>query len=230
LPKEPDDLIFLDRPTFQLGSNTFADVPVIVEYRGTPIIEVSQVENAGFTSQFRIYNPSGDYLAKVKGTQLYEVSEAGKKSNLRLRHPHRMTVCELDGRTLFEVRRTSAAALKASAELHTPDGLFIRVGEDNFFANPLEWGNNPHLPVGEAFILVKDMTITGGDVGIAYNGIDTMTIGVNSQIAQDWQGPDLVPDFQGRRVMAIRVHPLPDGTYDCSDVTVQYHPRVNPSA
>ena len=40
-----------------------------------------------------------------------------------------MTVCELDGQTIFEVRRKDAAALKTQAELFTPDGRFLKSNE-----------------------------------------------------------------------------------------------------
>ena len=45
---------------------------------------------------------------------------------LRMRYPSGATVCELNGQTLFEVRRTEAAALQTQAELYAPDGRFIK--------------------------------------------------------------------------------------------------------
>ena len=41
-----------------------------------------------------------------------------------------MTVCELDGKTLFEIQRQGAASISAHAELYTPDGAFVKCPAD----------------------------------------------------------------------------------------------------
>ena len=41
-----------------------------------------------------------------------------------------MTVCKLGDRTLFEIIREEAAALKTRAELYAPDGYFVKVKDD----------------------------------------------------------------------------------------------------
>jgi hypothetical protein len=128
MPTEPDTLIFFQSPEVEYAGNFFINVPIILEYDNTPLIEVVQAEAAGFTTQFQIFNKDGVYIARVKGSRLF-LTEEGQKSNLRLRHPDKMTVCELDNQTIFEVRRKEAAALKTSAELFTPDGRFMKSNE-----------------------------------------------------------------------------------------------------
>ncbi len=66
-----------------------------------------------------IHHSDGTYLAKVVGARLFDTPEA-KKAGLVLKHPDKRTVCELSGKTLFEMERTDATALKTSAELFTP--------------------------------------------------------------------------------------------------------------
>jgi hypothetical protein len=65
----------------------------------------------------------------VKGSPLY-ATEEGKKASLKMRHHPNVTACELDGKTLFELRREGAAALRGVAELYAPEGVFIRTIED----------------------------------------------------------------------------------------------------
>jgi hypothetical protein len=122
---KPDSLIFFESPEVEYAGNFFKNVPIILEYDDIPLIEVVQEQTAGFTTQFQIFNKNGIYIAKVKGSQLY-LTKDGSKSNIKLRHPDRMTVCELDGQTMFEVRRKDASALKTQAELFTPDGRFMK--------------------------------------------------------------------------------------------------------
>src|SRR4051812_3390431 len=122
---ESQTLIFTESPKIEIATNTFENVPTIMQFYDTPIIEVVKQEQAGYTIQISIYHNDGTYLAKVKGPQMY-LTEEGRKANLNMRHPGLLTVCEMAGKTLFELRRDQAAAVKLSAELYTPTGAFIK--------------------------------------------------------------------------------------------------------
>lgn len=134
------DLIFFESPRVEFASNFFERVPIILQYDETPILEVVNTENAGFTTQFSIFHKDGTYLAKVKGSRLF-LTDDGRKADLRLRYPNGMTVCELDRKTLFEVRRKGAAALKAEAELFTPDGSFLKASDAGLMGQIVRAGN-----------------------------------------------------------------------------------------
>lgn len=120
-----DPLIFTETPIVTFASNTFLRVPVILQVDGSPLIEVVQTENAGYTTKFHIYHPDGSDLAVVVGSRLFCLP-AGKKAGLRLHYPAGKTICELEGQTLFEIRRLEAAALSTEAELYSPCGRFIK--------------------------------------------------------------------------------------------------------
>ncbi len=121
--------IYYEKPTVGFAGSTFFNIPIILKIDDYPLIQVVDAEQnsipAGYTVEFEIYNSDGIYLAKAKGSRLFLTSE-GEKVNLKLRYPSLMTVCELDGRTLFEMRRQEAAALNTRAELYTPNGSFIK--------------------------------------------------------------------------------------------------------
>lgn len=125
-----DRWIFTKSPAVRIASNTFINVPVILQYEDTPLIEVAQTVSAGYTTRFQIYNQDGVYLAKVDGSRLF-LADAGRKSGLFLEYPDHMTVCKLAGKILFEISRQEAAALRTSAELYTPDGRFVRCNESS---------------------------------------------------------------------------------------------------
>jgi hypothetical protein len=103
-------------------------VPTILQYDDTPLIQVVRVAEAGYTTEIPIYHSDGTYLAKVVGSQLYSTPE-GQKAGVTLRHPRHATICELDGKTIFELIREDAAALRTQAELYTPDGSFIKCAD-----------------------------------------------------------------------------------------------------
>ena len=124
-----DGLIFHESPQVLLATNTFVNVPIILQYDDTPLIEIVKTEQAGFTTRFRVYHEDGTFLAKVVGGRIF-ASDAGEKVGLALRHPKDKTVCELGGRTVFELNRTGPAAFSAQAELATPDGAFIKCRSD----------------------------------------------------------------------------------------------------
>jgi len=75
-------LYFQSSPSITVATNTFINVPVVLKYEDTPLIEVIREHAIGFTIQIPIYHADGTYLAKVKGNRVYP-TEAGKKSEHR---------------------------------------------------------------------------------------------------------------------------------------------------
>lgn len=122
------DLIFNAGTPVHFASNTFINVPVVLQYDNTPLIEVVQAIDTNLTTQFRIFHPDGTYLAKVKGVRVFP-TEAGKKAGVTTRHQPGLLVCEREGVTLFELRRDGAGAVSTQAEIHTFDGSFIRADQ-----------------------------------------------------------------------------------------------------
>jgi hypothetical protein len=124
-----ESLIFQESPIVHLASNTFVEVPTVLKYEDVPLIQVVRTAKAGFTTEIPIYHSDGTYLAKVVGSQIYATDD-GKKAGVTLRHPEHATICELNGKPIFEIIREEAAALRTQAELYTPDGSFIKCAED----------------------------------------------------------------------------------------------------
>jgi hypothetical protein len=122
---ETDHLYFNDGTAVRFGGNTFIDVPIILQVDEVPIIETVREQHLSRTTSFSIFDPDGTYLAKAVGPRLF-LTEEGRKAGLKLRHPDKMTVCELGNRTLFEVKRPEAAAIALTAELYTPQGIFVK--------------------------------------------------------------------------------------------------------
>jgi|SRR5437764_14971012 len=125
-----DSLIYQEAPVVHLASNTFVGVPTVLQYDDTPLIQIVRAAEAGFTTEIPIYHSDGTYLAKVVGSQIYPTA-AGEKAGVTLRHPGHATVCELNGKAIFEIIREDAAALKTQAELYTPDGSFIKCADES---------------------------------------------------------------------------------------------------
>jgi hypothetical protein len=119
------ELIYQTTPAVTLSTNTFINVPTILQFDDTPLIAIVKEENLGFTSEIPIFHSDGTYLAKVRGTRVFP-TEAGKKVGIVMRSLPNLTVCELDGRTLFEIAHQQGDAFRAQAELYTPNGYFIK--------------------------------------------------------------------------------------------------------
>jgi hypothetical protein len=187
---QTEQLIFSESPRIEISTNVFENVPTILQVHDTPLIEVIKEHAAGYTTQISIYHNDGTYLAKVKGSQLY-ATEDGKKAGIQVRHPGLLTVCELGGQTLFELRRDHAAALKLSAELHSPTGIFIKA-HSNYKTNDVfgEEAVGFIFPPG-AVLGVKDLTVSGqGDdaIGLHCQNDGWLVIGKNCLVKQDWKG------------------------------------------
>ncbi len=127
------DVFFSASPEIEIATNRFIDVPTIIQFEDVPLMQVGNFEAAGYTTKFAVYHSDGTKIAVVKGSQVY-LTEEGKNASLKMRHEPDLTACELEGRTIFELRRNGAAALKGAAELYAPEGAFIRANDSDMSA------------------------------------------------------------------------------------------------
>ncbi len=166
-------LLFSETTKITIATNTFINVQVILQYDDTPLIEVVRFEQAGFTTQIPIYHSDGTYLAKVVGSQLY-LTQDGRKAGVTLEYPDKMTVCKIDGRVAFEIRREDAAALKTAAELFAPDGYFVRATDSGL---GLLNSSGDAIQIGG--LTMSGSTISGFRVGIKIDSKGRVAIGSN---------------------------------------------------
>ncbi len=113
-----DKLIYQTAPRVTFATNQFINVPIILQYDDTPLISIIKLQEIGYTTEIPIYHPDGTYLAKVNGTRIYSTEE-GKKAGLEMRYPKDMTVCEMNGKTLFEIFHEASDSFRTHAELYT---------------------------------------------------------------------------------------------------------------
>ena len=121
-------LVFQSSPSITVATNTFINVPVILKYEDTPLMEVIKDQNIGFTTQIPIYHSDGTYLAKVKGNRIFP-TEAGKKANINIRDEQGKFICSLEKKVTFELTHGTGDSFKANAELYTPDGYFVKCSD-----------------------------------------------------------------------------------------------------
>lgn len=120
-----EKLIYQSSPVVTFATNQFVNVPIILQFDDTPLISVVREQSLGFTTEIPIYHSDGTYLAKIRGTRPFP-TEAGKKSGVNVRQLSGVTVCEVDGRTAFEIYHESGDAFRTHAELHTPNGYLVK--------------------------------------------------------------------------------------------------------
>lgn len=156
-----ETLFFQTAPVVTIATNTFINVPVILKYEDTNLIEIIKELGLGFTTQIPIFHPDGTYLAKVNGTRIFP-TEAGKKSGLTIEKFVGVTACKMGNNTLFEIHHQPGDAFKTIAELYTKDGYFVKCTDQ---ATPNIIDNNGHsLQIGG--IVMSHCTFSGSRVGI----------------------------------------------------------------
>ncbi len=117
--------LFQSSPEVTIATHKFINVPVVLQYEDTPLMEIIRHQDIGFTTQIPIYHSDGTYLAKVTGNRVYP-TEAGLKANIEIRNPQGKVVCSLDNKVMFELSHGIGDTFKAEVELYTPDGCFVR--------------------------------------------------------------------------------------------------------
>jgi hypothetical protein len=122
------DLVFQDHPDVHIGTLTFRRVPTILKFEDVPLIQVSNSKTAGWRTRFDLYHPDGTPIAVVKGARVF-LTEEGRKAQFKLHNFPDVIACDLDGHTLFELRRRGPAALSTWAELFTPTGILIKAAD-----------------------------------------------------------------------------------------------------
>ena len=169
-----DKLIYQTAPQVTFATNKFINVPVILQYDETPLISIIKEQQLGFTTEIPIYHPDGTYLAKVNGTRVYP-TEDGKKAGILMRSLPDITVCEMDGKTLFEIYHQKGDAFKTNAELYTPDGYFIKSTDAP--TPKMINANGEALKIGG--LIMSNNTFSGCRIGVWIKSNGSIAIGCN---------------------------------------------------
>jgi hypothetical protein len=166
-------LIYQTSPSVALGKNVFTDVPIVLQFESTPLISVVSEQGLGYTTQIPIYHADGTYLAKVTGTRVY-ATEAGKKAGVVMRELTDATVCEVAGKTVFEVFQQKGDAFRVRAELATSSGYFVRVADEE-----IRLLKSDRQPVQIGGMHMIGRTITGRRIGVLLKRDGSAFIGGN---------------------------------------------------
>lgn len=166
---------FQTSPKVVVATNTFINVPVILKYEDTNLIEVVTEEEFGFTTQIPIYHNDGTYLAKVKGNRMY-LTDDGKKAGLKIEKHEGLWVCKMENQTMFEIEHGTGDSFKATAELYTPDGCFVKCS-DTPSPGLIDMQGN-ELKVGG--MAISGSTFIGSKIGIWLRKNGSFAIGVNA--------------------------------------------------
>jgi hypothetical protein len=169
-----ETIIYQTSPRVLLATNTFINVPVILKYEDTNLIEIIRETSLGYTTQIPIYHSDGTYLAKATGNRLY-LTDDGKKVGLTIDKYKTVWVCKMAEKTLFEIHHQADDAFKTVAELYTPDGYFIKYANDPL---PIVIDNNGSaLRIGG--VIMSGNTFVNNKIGIWIRKNGQLLIGVN---------------------------------------------------
>ncbi len=171
---ETDKLIFTQMPHVELASNMFINVPVILQYDNTPLIEVIRDLDIEYKTQYSVYHQDGTYLAKVKGSKLF-ATEDGKKAGVQIRHLSNTLVCELGKNTIFEITKTGPFSVKTTAELYTNNGSFIKSSPSDLTGFVLNQKDNLQIKG----LRMSKCTFSGVKIGVWVKSDGSISIGCN---------------------------------------------------
>jgi len=154
-------LIFSRECKFELATNIFINVPVILKYEDLNLIEIINEAGIEYTTKIPIFHSDGTHIADAKGNRIYKTPE-GKNIGIEIIQEPRLWICELENKPIFEIRQKAPDFFKTTAELFTNDGYFIKYSD-----NPspiLIAANGEYLKIGG--ITMSGNVFNGGRVGI----------------------------------------------------------------
>src|SRR5690606_21128196 len=96
-----ENLIYSSQPAITIATNTFIDVPIILQIDNINIIEMVHDVDLGFTTLMSIFSSDGLEIAKIKGTRIYP-TEAGKEHGLVIDKNYDTWVGKLGNQIIFE--------------------------------------------------------------------------------------------------------------------------------
>jgi hypothetical protein len=158
-----------------IATNTFNNVPIILQYNEVNIIEflpAPVITNVSRETKIALFHPDGTLLGHAIGARIIE-TEAGKKAGLKLEHPDRMTFAKMGNRTLFEMRRPLAAVISLEAELFTQNGYLVKLKND------LGLLSDKNVPITLNGVTLIGNTIKDYRIGIKMNSQGDTFIGSN---------------------------------------------------
>ncbi len=164
------ELIWQALPEVSLGSSTFRNVPIIIQYLDTPVLQLIESEHAAYTVKFPVYMSDGTQIATVKGSHIYR-TDNGKKAKFEPHYYPDATVFELENKPVLELRRKGAAAIRGYAELYAPEGVLIEASDPKV-TNLLSTAG--HLQIGTHVIV--DLFCDGTLIGVHVQN-DRVSIG-----------------------------------------------------
>jgi|SRR5665648_55 len=118
-------LIFQKSPIVTLSTNRFINVPVILKFEDTNLIEIVRENTFNYTTKIPIFHSDGTELAVVRGNRLFP-TEIGKTAGITIDKYKGLWVCKMGNQILFEMILQTGDSFKLSAELYAPEGYFVK--------------------------------------------------------------------------------------------------------
>jgi hypothetical protein len=121
------NIYFQSPPEITLATNIFINIPTVLQYDDTPLIEIVK-EHEGVTIQIHLYHSDGTYLAKARGNRIYPAREGGKP-DIEIKNTLEKVICRLENKIFFEISQGTGESFKIDAELFTPDGYMVKCSD-----------------------------------------------------------------------------------------------------
>ena len=148
-------------PEIVLATNTFINIPVVLKYDETPLIEMIHTQDFGFTTRVHIYHSDGSPIGNVTGKRLFLVNEE-KQVAIDIKETTDKLTCRLLNKVVFQIASSKEASLNMMCELYIPGGYMVKCS--GWSKPQLFDPNGDIIPVGG--VLVNGCIFRNSPVGI----------------------------------------------------------------
>lgn len=156
-----------------LATNTFENVPVILQYDKQPIISVD-ISNSNL--KFAFYNKEGLKIADIIEEDIHPcVAEDNNLTVLPKTPLKKIYKVNYNGKTVIQVKQKSASDFEIQeAELFMPDGYKITISK----GCEIEVKNKNGEKIGKSRVIMSNNTFINVPVGVFVQKDGTINIGV----------------------------------------------------
>ncbi len=172
----PTGVVQFPSVVVKFASNTLINVPVILQFEDTPLLEVVRSIHGQPDDKIALFASDGGKLGYMQGERLFLTSD-GEKVGAKIDHKADAKVLRIDGKERYVLRKPRPFEMHPKFELYTPTGILV-AGEPDMIPGLTSPGSSEPLSLQGA--IFEGNTLSGCQIGFWFDRQGSIAFGCSS--------------------------------------------------